>query len=266
MTAALGLPYVQISGSGPIQPFGMIALLGLAAGVLVAVLLGRKRGIPGGELGLITPIAALAVVFGAHFFDVAWYRWDLASREPMLWLRIQDGVSVFGGVVGAALVIWPLAMGKPTLRAWADVAALGMLVGLTVGRIGCALVHDHLGLPTDLPIGVDVPVDRLWFPGARELVVEGATTVRLHDVGLEEFLLLIPLTVAALVLRNRFERGMMAGWIALGYAAIRFPLDLLRLRELEPVRLGLTGGQWGCLVLAVVAAVLLALHKRTTPS
>lgn len=259
---ALALPYVEIQGSGLIQPFGVIALLGLAAGVLTTVLVGRKRGIPGSELGLITPLAAIAVVLGAHFFDVAWYQWDMASQDTMLWLKIQQGVSVFGGVGGAALAIWPLAMGKPTLRAWADVAALGMLVGLTIGRIGCALVHDHLGNPTDLPIGIDVPVDRLWFPEARDLVVEGATTVRLHDVGMEEFLLLLPLTIAALVLRNKFQRGMLAAAIALGYAAIRLPLETLRLRAFEPMQLGLTGGQWGCLVLVLVTSVFIALIKR----
>ena len=90
--------------------------------------------------------------------------------------------------------------------------------------------------------------------------------MRLHDVGMEELLLLIPLTVAAFALRNRFARGMLAGWIALAYVAIRFPLELLRLRDLEPLRLGLTGGQWGCLAVSLVAVLLLALIRRATPS
>ena len=244
-----------------IQPFGLFALAGVALGVVTVVLLGRKRGIPGAQLGLIVPLATFAVAFGSHFFDVAWYQWDRASQDSMLWLRIYQGVSVFGGVAGAALVIWPLASNKPTpLGTWADIAALGMLVGLFVGRIGCALVHDHPGVPTDLPAGVDFPVDRLWFEGARELA-GGEQFLRLHDVGLEELVLLLPLLIAAFAMRDRFTRpGMLAALISIGYAAIRFPLDLLRLAESEPTKLGLTGGQWGCLVLAVVAG--LALRKR----
>jgi phosphatidylglycerol:prolipoprotein diacylglycerol transferase len=259
------LPYVELTRIGPVQSFGLLALAGFGLGVLTTVLLGRKRGVPGRDLGLIVPIAAAAVMFGSHWFDVAWYRWDDASQDPKLWLRLYQGVSVFGGVFAAAFAVWALARTRSVdLAVWADIAAIGMLVGLTIGRVACALVHDHPGVATDLPIGIDFPTDRLYFTGARDL---GSGTVRLHDVGFEELLLLIPLTIAAFVLIARpLRAGTVAAVIAIAYVGIRFPLDFLRMPETEPTRLGLTGGQWGCVVLLALTVLAIVLRRSRPQS
>src|SRR5258705_12845288 len=100
--SAAGIPYIAVSSYGwPIQPFGVFALLGVGLGSLTTVLLGRKRGVPGGDLGLIVPLAAFATLLGAHWFDVLWYQWDAASADPKLWIRVQNGMSVYGGTAGA---------------------------------------------------------------------------------------------------------------------------------------------------------------------
>jgi prolipoprotein diacylglyceryltransferase len=87
---------------------------------------------------------------------------------------------------------------------------------------------------------------------------------------MEEFVLLIPLVIFAFAARNRFPRpGTLAAMIAIGYAAIRFPLDFLRTAEYEPAQLGLTSGQWGSIVLLVAANLFLLLAPRSgrpTPS
>lgn len=145
-------------------------------------------------------------------------------------------------------------MRRLALAALADCVALACVIAMTIGRIGCSLVHDHPGLPTDSMLGVDFPAEGMrWLLGE----VSGAT-IRLHDVGLEELLALLPITAGAIVLAMRRARaGTLAIFVALAYAVVRFGLDYLRLPEAEPRRAMLTAGQWSCVVLAFVAVIAL---------
>jgi prolipoprotein diacylglyceryltransferase len=132
---------------------------------------------------------------------------------------------------------------------------------MAIARIGCALVHDHLGLATDSMFGVDFPAERVrWL-----LPEMSGATVRLHDVGLEELLALLPLVAVAIVLAVRRPRaGTLAIFVALSYAILRFGLDYLRLPEAEPRHAMLTAGQWSCVVLALAAVIaLVRRHVRT---
>jgi len=250
------LPYVDVPTVGGIQVFGVSVFAAIGGGLVVALYQARRAKLP--ENVFMGMIAALTVgaLFGAHVFDVAWYRWAEAAEDPRIWVRVHDGISLFGAllVIVGGMLVWSRVLGlapAPT----ADATALAVLVAITIGRIGCALVHDHPGVPTSSPLGIDFPpwrTQHLGFP-------DGA---RLHDVGLEELLAMIPLTAAAWALARRGLRaGLLASLAAMTYASVRFALDFLRI---EPVRAGLTGGQWGSLVLFVIglAGFALVLRRR----
>ncbi len=102
---------------------------------------------------------AAALVFAAGFFGIvgakvyyaALYRdWHLLfDRSGLVW---------YGGFLLAVLaVLWTVHHRR--LPAWptADCMALALAVGYGIGRVGCLLVGDDYGVPTDLPWGVKFP-------------------------------------------------------------------------------------------------------------
>jgi phosphatidylglycerol:prolipoprotein diacylglycerol transferase len=260
MTAA-ALPYFQIGSLGGVQIYGLILLAAMLLGGAALVHVAKKYG---GELGgdnvLLAVVLVVTSFIGAHVFDIAWYRWGELIERPALLVRLFDGVSLYGAVIATAIftTIWARAR-KLDLGMKADHVAYGALVATVIGRIGCALVHDHPGVETELPIGVDFPADRVFF--LRELPMHGGT-IRLHDTGLEELVLLLPLLLVAWRLTHRQLRaGMLAAIIAIGYAMIRFPLDFLRHPATERTVGALTAAQWCSLAMLVLA--LGALYRIT---
>jgi len=147
----------------------------------------------------------------------------------------------------------------------ADVYAASLLVAMVGGRIGCAIVHDHPGLPTDLPFGVEFPQYAVQW--AFDAPARGP--MRLHDVGLEELVLLIPIAIATWVLvYRRLRAGTAAAFAGIAYACVRFGLDFLRAPKTEPTYAGLTVGQWCCFILllaSITAARHIARHGRLAP-
>jgi phosphatidylglycerol:prolipoprotein diacylglycerol transferase len=256
---AIAIPYASVRFElGGIQIYGCMMLLALVAAILTAVFTRRRFELRNNDIAILVPVAiAAAIVFG-HVFDVIVYQWDAISERPGLWFHVIDGTSLFGALFGVALVAVTLGVARRlALASLADHVVLACVIAMTIGRIGCALVHDHPGLPTDSALGVDFPAERVgWLLGN----VRGPT-VRLHDVGLEELLALLPIAAGAIVLATRRGRpGTLAIFVTLAYAVVRFGLDTLRLPEVEPRHAMLTAGQWSCLVLALLA--ILAFVRR----
>jgi phosphatidylglycerol:prolipoprotein diacylglycerol transferase len=258
---AIAIPYLSVSfGVAGIQTYGCMMLLALVAAILTAVLTRRRFELGGTDIAILVPLAlAAAIVFG-HVFDVVAYQWDMLDERPGVWFHVLDGTSLFGAFLGVALVAMIVgAARKLAAASLADHLALACLVAMTIGRIGCALVHDHPGVPTDSFLGVDFPAERVaWFLGP----IHGPT-VHLHDLGLEELFALLPITAVAIALAARRARpGTLAIFTALAYAVARFALDYLRLPETEPRHATLTAGQWSCLLLAIIAVI--ALVRRSS--
>jgi phosphatidylglycerol:prolipoprotein diacylglycerol transferase len=253
---AAAIPYVSANiVFGGIQTYGCMMLLALAAAALTAVLTRRRFELGDTDVAILVPVAIAAAIVCGHVFDIVAYQWDAVGERPELWLHVLDGTSLFGALFGVALVAMTVGLVRGlALAPLADHVALACVVAMAIVRIGCALVHDHLGLATDSMFGVDFPAERVrWLLPE----IRGAT-VRLHDVGLEELLALLPLVAVAIVLAVRRPRaGTLAIFVALAYAILRFGLDYLRLPETEPRHAMLTAGQWGCVVLALAAIIAL---------
>lgn len=253
---ATAIPYVSASFElGGIRTYGCMMFFALLAAILTAVFTHRRFGLGSNDIAILVPVAIAAAILCGHLFDVIVYQWDAVSERPALWLHLIDGTSLFGAIFGVALVAVTVGVTRRlALAPLADHVALACVMAMTIGRIGCALVHDHPGLRTDSILGVDFPTARVaWLLGE----VSGPTT-RLHDVGLEELLALLPITAGAIVLAMRRARaGTLAIFVALAYAVVRFGLDYLRLPEIEPRLAMLTAGQWSCVVLAFIAVVAL---------
>jgi phosphatidylglycerol:prolipoprotein diacylglycerol transferase len=257
----MALPYVDL-GSVPVlgvrvQPYGVATLLALASAALTAVLLRRRFAIPGRAIAVLAPCAILAALVVGHVGDVVAYQAGQGGFS-----QLASGHALFGALIGVALVALVVALAFRLVGGdVADLVALATLVAMTIGRVGCALVHDHPGAATDSAIGVDFPIEAVRWLFVRHMPAPG-TTVRLHDLGLDELLLLVPITAVGFFLAaRRLRAGSIAIFAAIAYAAIRFPLDFLRREETDPLHAGLTAAQWGCLLMLALA-VGVALWQR----
>ena len=195
----------------------------------------------------------LSAILGAHLFGAITDRGSALLTTPTLLFSTGSPLSSAGGFLGAGLVgalwIWHLRLGWGEGLALADVVARAFPFAWIVARAGCAIVHDHSGRLSRSPLAVP-------FPDGPRL-----------DCGLLE-LLLTPLLIAlAITLPRRLgptpRPGLVAGSMAIAYAALRFSLDFLRATDLpgaDPRYATLTAAQWGAFPLLL--AGLLCLFRR----
>jgi phosphatidylglycerol:prolipoprotein diacylglycerol transferase len=183
----------------------------------------RRSGLPPSAIdaavaGVVGGLAGAKLLWTAEHF----------GEEPFLDLVLsRGGMSWFGGFAGGVLA-GLLVMQWKRLPKLAVVAAAtpALAIGHAIGRIGCFLVGDDYGRPTQLPWGVAFP--------------EGLppTLVPVHPTQLYEAALLVPLALLLLRWRRqgRPDRMVVGAYLLLA-GAIRFAVEFLRVdvRVLGPL-------------------------------
>jgi phosphatidylglycerol:prolipoprotein diacylglycerol transferase len=257
----------------------------VAAGVLIGATPLRRyaewHGVSDEHIrGLLTWVM-ISGFLGAHEFDVIAYQssriGEAAMNQPASWwflpgalwpsnwwlpLRIWDGISSYGGFIGGAIgfavyVWWK----RLPVRLFADITIIGLLPAFTIGRIGCTVVSDHIGARVDPGawyafLAMDYPrKENLGhlaevYPGTSEIIPA-------WNLGLIEFIYLVPVTLLVLWLAFRPSKRLPAGFLTvltgLLYAPVRFFLDFLRPGDTDPPHWGLTFAQWSSILAFGVA-------------
>lgn len=241
-----------------VHPFGLLVAAGVILGAFVAERRARHVGLePMAISGLSGHVIVGGFVVG-HVFDAIAYHPDHVLEEPWYVLEIWNGLSSFGGFLGAIVgaVVWQRRHQLPfvAIRIASDPIAFSFPFGWLFGRIGCFVTHDHPGRVTMSPLGV-----------ADYAVGYPPYQVR-HDLGLYEVfwcLAMIPLVLA--LGRRTWPRGLFLGLVPLLYAPVRFGLDFLRATDLDasdPRYLGLTPGHYAAVVLFGLGALVLVRTAR----
>ncbi len=264
------MPYLHVPpfqfGPFAFHIFGLITLLAVILGVKATRYRAAELGLDVGVIDRLMPWLCVGVLLGAHLVSVLLYSPDRLLREPLLLLKLWDGLSSFGGIIGGlvAAVLFLRRLGLTT-RHYRQALLFGAVVSLLVGRFGCSVAHDHPGKETTASFAVkgwptaEMPERGLGFYS------DGP---RRHDLGLYEFLFLIPLTGILYGLRRvrPFEDFHLVVVLLL-YTPLRFFLDFLR--DFEKRYWGLTPGQYfsiGFFTLAVYLAGRAFMIHRTEPS
>ncbi len=161
--AIVGLPRVFPSGL-PVRGYGVMVLAGAAAGVWMATYRAQRAGI---ERELIWSMAFwlfLGGMIGGRAFYVVeyWRERFLATSVRETLLRVinfpEGGLVVYGALFGGVIaVLFFIRKHKLPALATFDLIAPSMLVGLSLGRIGCFLNGCCYGGPTSLPWAVQFP-------------------------------------------------------------------------------------------------------------
>jgi phosphatidylglycerol---prolipoprotein diacylglyceryl transferase len=138
-------------GAFEITTFGVMMFLAFITAGWVLARQFRRYGIDEDVASSIVVAGALGGIAGAKiYYAILFQDWRLLfDRAGLVW---------YGGLIGgAAAVSWVLLRRKVDYWLAADCAAAPLSIGYCLGRIGCFLVGDDYGRPTDAWFGVAFP-------------------------------------------------------------------------------------------------------------
>ena len=202
------------------SPFGLLVAIGIVVGVWYAFRLAKKTDVDQKELDIALFIGAISGFTMAHWFAVVLYHPNaLREQGPILLLKITNGLSSYGGFVGAVggVAFFYMVIKKKPWTVQIELLTQGVVLSWVFGRLACALAYDHPGIPTEFFLGQE------YSDG----------TVR-HNLGLYECLYTALVMVPAMVLAGSRKPppGFVLGIICVVYAPVRFALDMLRATDL----------------------------------
>ena len=141
-------------GDFEITSFGVLVAVGALVGLWIFRRELARSDLPASAIDA----AFFGIIGGLVGAKVLWIA-EHVGREPLRALVLsRGGMSWFGGLVGGGGVgLWTLHRHNAPLVRSLAAASPALAVGHAIGRIGCFLVGDDYGRPTDLPWGVAFP-------------------------------------------------------------------------------------------------------------
>ncbi len=280
MLAAIPYTTFPTIALGPLhlRTFGLMVGIGVLLGAWVAGSYGERFGVPRDDTYRVATRMVIAGVIGARItWDIT--HWDQIGSPLDLIAVWNGGLQFSGGFIAAVIV------GFPTFRKWnrvlrwrqLDGYAMGLTIGLAIGRIGCTSVGEHFGGRSSFFLATRYEGGSLreptLFQHAEKLqavhghrapidVVRGIT---FHNTAIYELLFLLVLFAGLqLIVRRKPQAaaGTVIGLFCLYYAVARGGSDFLRVND--KLVLGLTGAQWMCVGLIPVSMWILFRVRRQT--
>ena len=148
------IPFLHLK----IGTFGPMMVIGFLAALLLMRRLSRRACL---DPAMITNAALYSLIIGvvgARAFFVVHY-FEQFREEPLnIFATWHGGLEFLGGLIPAiGFLLFYLHHHKLPVRRYLDIMAIGLMMGLAFGRIGCFLNGCCFGKPTELPWGVRFP-------------------------------------------------------------------------------------------------------------
>jgi phosphatidylglycerol:prolipoprotein diacylglycerol transferase len=139
--------------------YGLLIATAVLMGLLLAMRLGRRRGIDPNLIADLLPVLVAGAVIGARTYYVAleWRQYQGHWLDALaIW---RGGIAIHGALLGGTLAtvlycrwrrqpFWPLL----------DVLVPAVALGQAIGRWGNFFNSEAFGLPTDLPWKLTIPI------------------------------------------------------------------------------------------------------------
>lgn len=240
------IPYVETPALeiGPVtlRAFPLLVVAAVSVGLVIGLRRGARNGFSDDELASLSGWMVVWGFVGAHVFQMAAYAPGRLLSHPLEIFRIWGTLASFGSIAGGLLGVWLMMRrrGFSREKIWRYLELVGFVFpfSLAIGRLGCALAHDHLGLRSQHWLAVRFP------DGGR------------FDLGLLEFFYVSGLCALWLWLDRRPRpTGFFFGTFFLLYGPVRFALDSLRTGDVR--YLGWTPGQYAAVAATCAGAAVL---------
>jgi phosphatidylglycerol:prolipoprotein diacylglycerol transferase len=297
------IPYIHVPdlkiGPLTLHPFGLLVATGVILGTYLATRRARQRGLDLEKLNSFITWMLVGGFLGGHMLDQIFYHWPEFVKRPWSIFLLYEGLSSFGGFIGAfiGITLWKFYETGPLARVpgigftiprfrkreltmpilpFADVILSVFPVAWVFGRSGCSVVHDHPGMKAAagsllaVAFGRPERIEKLVRLGSLPDGTADFLELRWgnapqFDLGLLEMMFTVVLaTMLALTWRKKLATGAYVAATALCYAPVRFAMDFLRVRDVDQAdpRFGsLTPAQWMCVVLFLFG-VAMVIHVR----
>lgn len=148
---------LPVLGEVTITSFGVMMALAFLSGYAVlrqeTVRLGAGRDLAADMLlG-----ALIGGIVGAKIYYVLLY-WDRTAADPLGMIFSRSGLVWYGGFIGGCIgVLWVLRRRPVATGLGVDAIAPALALAYGIGRIGCFLVGDDYGRPTESWVGIAFP-------------------------------------------------------------------------------------------------------------
>lgn len=228
---------------GPVQmhAFGLLVAVSVVVAVGIVLIRAHRQGIPAEQMLRLCFWVYVAGIIGAFFPKLLWDIFPAVLLNPSLIVHHTLGLRSVGGIScgllsALACCRYHKLSALDTMRRL-DIAAYAVPTGWMIGRLGCALAHDHRGLASTSWIAVQFP--------------EGPR----YDLGLIEFLFLVVMVIGFKLLDWKPRPvGFFFGLYCVVYGGFRVWLDTL---HFQPNRFygGIAGVVAGLAGWAVMLAV-----------
>lgn len=228
-------------GDFVITSFGvMMALSFLVGGWILSRELERKGDNP--EIAWeVVWYAAIGGILGARLYYMI-LTWQQTVADPWGALTSRGGLVWYGGFIGATLLIyWRLRRARLPVARIADAAAPALAVAYAIGRLGCLLVGDDYGRPTDLPWAIAFPEGappstaynlREQFGVAIPPGVPGDTVLAVHPTQIYEIIMSLMIFAIIWRLRHRLHVPGALFSIYIAFAGVeRFIVEFFRAKD-----------------------------------
>ncbi len=115
-------------------------------------------------------------------------------ENPIYHIFSRGGLTFYGGLFAAVFLAW-IVCRKNRVNFWliGDATAPSMAIGYSIGRIGCFLVGDDYGVPSDLPWSMAFPnglpptVEKVHPTQLYEIIIMGLVFVYLWKIRKRNF-------------------------------------------------------------------------------
>ena len=144
-------------GGQPVTSFGVAMLASFLVGAWVIRIGMRRIGEDPEKAWDLVFMAVLGGIGGAKLYYVL-LNYPRLLEDGLSFVFTRGGLVWYGGfILAAVLVIWEMKRQELPIPKMLDVSAPALAIAYAVGRMGCFLVGDDWGRPTDSWVGIAFP-------------------------------------------------------------------------------------------------------------
>ena len=254
-------------GDFTVTSFGLMMFLSFVVGAWVLAKQFGKRGLDPELAWDMLLWIAVGGILGAKLYYIGLHLDDLAA-DPVRELTSRGGLVWYGGFIGGvAAFYWQVRKRNLPLAKTFDATAPALAIAYAIGRLGCFLVGDDYGRPTDSWVGVAFPEG---FPPSTagyfrsigtEIAAEipDSAVLAVHPTQLYEIAAALVMFAILWRLSGKLRPGRLFAVYMVMYAVERFLIEFVRAKT-DLALLGLTTSQIASILLVIGAAVI---WKRT---